>query len=234
MESKSGGKFSRNVFVAKSADNSVGYSCIAMGKDAYDAATSAYTTTTIDVNLTTKGTYYVLSSANISISALSVTYDENNLTTLEETPFMTSATDTAHVNPMDWPIGVAALPFTAGIWTFTGQDIVVKPQGERTLATSNLISQGIYLPAGSSASFKASGNGSVTLLAESNSTSDGAAVSYVKDGGTAVVATNKTAISGAKAWTASSTVNFEVAANSTYVVTADLPMTIYLLGYDAA
>jgi hypothetical protein len=166
LTSKTGSKITRNLYAAKAVDGG-GFSVIAMTKDFYNSD-GTYTGGDLTCNLVQVGTYYIISSGNISISALSVSYDTNNVTTVEPTPLSPQATDANVFAPMDWYPKAVESGENFGLWSLQGTGSYLKMQGDRTINSDAAHSMALDLAVGDSLIFASPSSGSVTVFAEAN------------------------------------------------------------------
>lgn len=228
IRSKTGSSDARNLFVAeKDTTLSMGFKTIGMIKNPTDKSF-----TEITCNLVKANTYYILTSENCNIDELIVKFDKTNKTTLDYTPFSASASDANILNPMDWALGDVAKNSVFGNWSTPSEGTYFKAQGKRTFTSSDIVTMGYYVPETASVQITPKNAGSISLYAESNATDAGASITLTPSTGSAITGSNLTAVSGAKAWSATTVVNFSnLTAGLTYTLTSNIPMTIFRLSF---
>lgn len=215
----------RDLFVAQVNEDGATYKVIGR---VYNAPSKS-TYQDLAVNLTAKGTYWILTSDNVAITTMSVIYDENNLTTVEATPLVVAPADPAILAPMDfYPMALTA-NMTIGDWAYEGTASAFTIQSSRTIAGAKNYSMRLDLMVGDKLKLTAAAAGSVSIFAESSDAATGSTITYGKVGETGVAATTLTNVKSAKTLTA---VTFSVEA-ATYEITASMETSIFLAQYNA-
>lgn len=222
----------RLAFVAKASETSVlGYDIVGRFPMGAEAEASC--------NLPSAGTYYLICSANVKITGLSVNYDET-ISTKELTPLPTDPAEATTLDPMEFYPKTLANNETFGKWKVAGSNSTIIGKGERSISGSKAHSMIFNIPSGDGLIFAAAASGTVLVYARAEVAADATGAITIVDGDSAAVTvTNGTIPSvdnadSGKTFSNADTVSFNVEANKTYKITCDKEISVFLANFNAA
>lgn len=220
----------RNFYVAKDIGDGA-FKVIAMAKTTIKDGTK--TPGTIECNLSEIGTYYIMSASSVTITDLSVTYDENNVTILEATPFSASLADPNVLFPVDLYPCTIADGTAYGNWTIGGTANNFGLKGDRTINGSKTYNVVLNLGADGTLKATTTGAASVVLYANIASSEAATATLTMKNASDVVIASTAntiTSLDGNKTLTADSgsIATFNVTEAGTYTISTDMAIEVFL------
>jgi len=232
----------RNLYIAEKTLGGMVFLARAVGTINGTTGTSAAVAVTLACNLPEAGEYWIGSSSNCTITALTVNYDENNVNVVSPSPFTLTPTDKDIFQPMDWVPGAVSNGTVFGDYALQGTlGSLFATKGDRTVAGEafKFGSMALTLQTGDALVFTAPSNGTISFYGEAMvEVAENVGTLHVVDSAsnilTLVDPTFVSSSTAAKVLGADSTVAFNVTAGVSYTMTADVKADVYRVVFSAA
>jgi len=232
----------RNLYVAEKTISGVTFLARAVGTISGTTGTSAAVAVNLACNLPEAGEYWIGSSSNCTLTALTVNYDENNVKVVAPSPFSLAAVDKDIFQPMDWAPGIVSDGALFGDYALLGTlGSFFSTKGDRTVAGEAFKygSMALTLLAGDALVFTAPSNGTVSFYGEAmvEAAENVGTLKVVDSAHNELTLADPTFVSSTtanKVVGADSTVAFNVTAGVSYAMTADVKADVYRVVFSAA